>query len=125
MIRERIPVDVVAKGDVKSNQRRSPPASPSMVTATWTPCPIVVVVNPAAIVIRRPAPRFITYPGPTVRRTPGPITITIRRPIVVVIDNCDVRPPDPAVIADIDPVSIGVEFLSAPHIFIVVLRVIT
>src|SRR5439155_22401479 len=76
VIRKWIPADVISEGEVnrnKSDQRRAPPASVAIVLAAGTPGPIVVVVDPAAVVIGSPAPGLITNPGPTVRRTPSPV----------------------------------------------------
>src|SRR5437879_12219234 len=85
------------------------------IIAVRTPGPVVVVINPAAIVIRRPAPRFVADPGPAVRIAPEPRPETIRRPVVVVIDDGNVRTPDPAVVVGVRPTAVGAESLRAPE----------
>src|SRR5687767_15629674 len=98
MIRERIPRNVVADRNVESYESRTPPTTIAMVVAARTPGPVVVVVDPATVVIRSPTPRFISDPRPTVRPNPGPGPMTIRRPVYVVVDDRDMWSPDPAVV---------------------------
>src|SRR6185369_2703365 len=93
--------------------------------AAWTPGPIVVVVNPTAVVIRRPTPGLLAHPGPTVRRNPNPAAIAIRSPIVIVVYDSDVRAPNPAVVVNVGPIAVGVEIFSAPNIAVVILNVVT
>src|SRR6266700_4300450 len=93
--------------------------------APWAPRPVIVVIDPAAIVIPRPSPRFITYPGPSVWWTPGPTAVTIGRPIVVVVDDYDIWPPDPAVFVCVGPTTIGIQIFCAPDVIIIVLGVVT
>src|SRR5438128_7918618 len=85
-----------------------------------TPGPIVVVIDPAAVVIRRPTPGLLSHPGPAVWGAPRPVSIAIRRPVVVDVDYGSVRPPDPAVIVGVNPITIGVQFFRAPDIGIVI-----
>ncbi len=126
VIRQRIPADVVSKRYVehKRDEGRPPPTALPMKLTARTPGPHVVVVNPTAVVIRRPTPRFISDPGPTVRRTPRPLPVTIRRPIVVGADHAGARHPHPAVVVGIPPVTISVEVLRAPHVFVKILNVL-
>ena len=70
VIVKRIPAIVIAKRKIhihKSYERRSPPTAFPVELAARAPGPVVVVVNPAAIVIRRPTPGFIAHPGPAIR----------------------------------------------------------
>ena len=108
----------------KGYQRRPPPAAPRTVVAVRAPGPIIIVVDPAAIVIRRPAPGLVTNPRPAVRRNPNPLTIPIRRPVVVVVDDRDLRSPDPAVIVCIGPTAIRIEIFPAPDIIVQVAHVV-
>src|ERR1044072_18623 len=98
VVRQRIPANVIAKRNVehKRNQRRSPPTAFSVKLAAWTPRPIVVDEDPAAVVVRRPTPRFIADPRPAVRRTPSPLAVTIWRPIAVNANRRRMWSPDPA-----------------------------
>jgi hypothetical protein len=96
----------------------------TVVIATRAPGPIVVVIDPAAIVVRGPTPWLITNPRPAVWRTPGPVTITIRGPVVIVVNYGRMRSPDPTVVACICPIAISIEIFGAPNIAIVVLNVI-
>src|SRR2546426_11584565 len=90
------------------------------IVAVRTPGPVVVVIDPAAIMIRRPAPRFVADPGPSVRLTPDPGAKTIRRPVVVVIDDCYVRSPDPAVVVDVSPTAVSIEIFRTPNVGVIV-----
>ena len=89
-----------------------------------TPGPIIVVIDPAPIVIRGPAPRFIPDPRPAIGRAPGPVAVTIGRPVVVDIDYGRVRTPDPTIVRHIRPIAISIEIFSAPNVFIIVLNVV-
>ena len=128
VIRKRIPADVVAEGKAeadKSDERGPPPASLLVEVAARHPGPVIIVKDPAAIVIRRPTPRFVADPRPTVRRTPRPMTITIRRPIAERIDYAGVRPPNPAVLATVGPLTVSIEILGAPNVFVKILNIVT
>src|SRR5215204_4722065 len=111
VIRQRIPRDVISKRNVESYERRPPPASVTVVVTPRTPGPIVVVVDPTAVVIRRPTPGFIANPSPAIGPNPRPSAISIRRPVAVVVDDCDVGPPHPAVVVNVGPVAIGIKVL--------------
>jgi hypothetical protein len=99
VIGKRIPTDLIAEVDVdyKSHQSRPPPTTLAIVLASRSPGPVVVVIDPAAIVIGRPAPWLMTYPGPAIGRTPGPLAISIRYPIVVSSNGGCVWTPNPSV----------------------------
>src|SRR6185503_1253921 len=112
MIIKRIPTDVVAEAYGERDQRRPPPAAMTVELAARTPGPIVVVVDPTAVVIRRPTPGLLAHPGPTVRRNPNPAAIAIRSPIVIVVYDSDVRAPNPAVVVNVGPIAVGVEIFS-------------
>src|SRR6185369_3940220 len=93
--------------------------------AARTPGPIIVVVDPTAIVIRRPTPRLLAHPGPPVRRNPNPAAVAIRRPVVVVVYDNGVRPPNPAIVVNVGPIAVGIEIFGAPNIAVVILNVVT
>src|SRR6476659_1039839 len=123
---QRIPANIIAtKNNAERYQRRSPPAAVTVVLTTRAPCPVVVVVDPTAVVIRCPAPRFLAHPGPAIRRNPGPVTITIWGPVVVAVDCGRARMPNPAVVGRVGPVAIGIQIFTTPNVTVVVLRVIT
>lgn len=67
MIMKRVPANVIAKRNVKRYQRGPPPTAMPVIPAARTPRPVVVVIDPAAIMIRSPAPRLIPNPGPAIR----------------------------------------------------------
>src|SRR5678815_4717013 len=97
----------------------------SVVVTARTPGPIVVVVNPAAVVVRSPAPWFIANPGPAVWPKPRPASITVRRPVVVIVDDCYVRAPDPAIVVSVRPVAVSIQIFRAPNSTVIVLSVVT
>src|SRR5437868_2949077 len=123
MVAERIPADVravrVAEGDER-DQRGPPPTAMLIVIVTARgPAPIVVVIDPAPVVIRGPAPRLVADPSPTVRRTPDPVPVAIGGPIIIVGDGV-AWSPDEAVVVRIDPVAVSVEFFRAPDVPVVI-----
>jgi hypothetical protein len=124
VISKRIPIDMIPKRDVETYQRRTPPTAVPVVTAARTPSPVVVVVNPAAVVIGRPSPWFITHPSPPIWRTPDPIPISVGRPIVVSTDRVWVWSPNPSIIGGVHPSAVGVQIFSAPDVRVVILRVV-
>src|SRR2546422_1983835 len=89
-----------------------------------TPRPVIVVVDPAPIVIWRPTPGLITDPGPSIRRAPAPLTIAIRRPVVIVVDNRYIGSPDPTVVIGIGPIAVGIKIFRAPDVRFVVAHVL-
>src|SRR5438445_10408975 len=91
-----------------------------LIAEARAPGPIVVVINPAAVVIRRPTPWLLSHPGPAVWRAPRPVPVAIRRPVVVVVDYGNLRPPDPAIIVGVNPITISIQFFRAPDIGIVI-----
>ena len=122
VIVQRIPADVVAERNGKRDERRPPPTAMPVITAARTPGPIVVVIDPAAVVIRRPAPRLVANPGPAVRRNPTPAAVTIGRPVIVVVDDRRVRTPDPTIVSRVSPVAVGIKVFGAPNVLVVILR---
>lgn len=88
------------------------------------PRPVVVDIDPAAVVIRRPAPRFVADPRPAVRRTPRPMPIAIRSPVSVSGQHSSTWPPDPAKLVAVVPIAVGVQIFCAPDVFVVVLDVV-
>src|SRR2546427_10821547 len=84
------------------------------IIAVRTPGPVVVVINPAAIVIRRPAPRLVPDPGPTVWIAPEPRPETIRRPVAEVVDDWHVTSPDQNVVVGVTPTPVCIEDFLAP-----------
>lgn len=126
VIRQRVPTNIVAERNVEHerDECRSPPTAMSVMLTSRTPCPIPIVVYPATVVVRRPTPRFIPDPCPAVRRTPRPMAITIRRPVGECADGCHMRPPDPAVVFGIGPITVSVEILCAPNVLVVILDVV-
>jgi hypothetical protein len=127
VIRQRIPADVLAERKIevyKSDECRSPPTAVPIKPATRYPRPIVIVIDPTAVVIRRPSPRFVTDPRPAIRLDPGPGTITIWRPIVISADYRPVRTPNPAEVGRVIPIAVGLEIFRAPNILVVVLDVV-
>src|SRR3990172_4650540 len=96
----------------------------AIVLAARAPGPVVVVIDPATIVIWSPSPRLITDPRPSVGCKPGPMTITIWSPVVIAVYDCDVRLPNPTVVVCINPIAVGVQILSSPNMAVVILRVI-
>ena len=125
MITEWIPVNLITKRNIERDQCRTPPTSIPVIITARAPGPVVVVIDPAAVVIRGPTPRFVTHPRPTIRGAPGPTPITIRRPAVVVVDYGRVRPPDPAIVIRVGPIAIGIQIFGAPHVAVVILNVVT
>src|SRR6185503_3810241 len=109
---------------MKCDKRRTPPAAFSRVVTVRTPCPIVVVIDPTAIVIWGPSPRLITNPRPAVWLAPGPIAMAVRRPIKIVVDDCYVGAPDPSVVLRVFPTAICVQFFCAPDVIVIVLIVV-
>ena len=124
VIRERVPANVVAEREMEGDERWTPPAATPVIMATRAPRPVVVVIDPASVMIRSPTPRFIPNPGPTVRRTPGPATVAVWRPVVIVVDDCDVGTPNPTVLVCILPVAVSVEILCPPDVVVVILRIV-
>jgi hypothetical protein len=124
MIRKWVPANIITEGEVECYERRAPPTAVAIVITSGTPRPIVVVIDPTAVVIRSPAPWFRAHPRPAVWLDPAPSSITIRGPVVVDIDYGCVRSPNPAVVVDVSPVAICVEVFSAPHVIVVILNVI-
>ena len=122
MISEWIPTIVIANID-EYYQRGSPPAVIAQVCTARTPRPVTAVIHPSSVVIWRPSPGFITYPGPTIWRTPYPVTISIWRPINVV-DGGRMRSPDPAIVGRVGPITVCIEILGTPNVFIIVLGVV-
>src|SRR5258706_7889755 len=125
VIVQRIPADVITKNYLERDQRGPPPTAMTVILAARTPGPIVVVVNPAAVVIRSPAPGLLAHPGPTIRRNPVPIPIPIWSPIVVTVDCAGLRMPDPAIVFGVSPIAIGIQVFATPNITIVILSVVT
>src|SRR5688572_7605328 len=128
VVRQRIPADVVSEREIKrdeSDERGPPPTSFLVKLAARHPCPVVVVKDPAAVVIRSPTPRFIPDPGPTVRRKPRPMTVAIRRPVRVRVQHAGVRTPDPAVILAVNPLAVRAQFFGAPQVLVEILVVVT
>src|SRR5687768_7463486 len=109
---------------MKSDEGWPPPAAMAVVLAAWTPGPVVVVVDPAAVVIGCPAPRFISHPRPAIRWTPRPITMTVRCPVRVIVNNRCVWSPDPTIVVDVRPRSVSVEVFRAPDVTVIVLVVV-
>src|SRR5919205_4551347 len=103
-----MPVAAYVDGD-EVDERGPPPRAPVLVAvAARRPSPVVVHVDPAAVVIRSPAPIFVRDPGPAVRVAPDPTAVAVRRPVVVVVDDGRVRAPDVAVVARVLPVAVEV-----------------
>ena len=125
VIVQRIPANVITKNYSERDQRGPPPTAMPVILTARAPGPIVVVVNPATVVIWRPAPGLQAHPGPAIRWNPGPITITIGSPIVVSIDGAGVRVPDPAIIFGVGPIAVGIQIFTTPNITIVILSVVT
>src|ERR1051325_4324096 len=121
---QRIPCDLLVGGGVdvdEGDEGRSPPVAPGdMALTTRGPAPVVVVIDPASIVIRSPAPGLVADPRPPVRRTPAPLAVAVRGPVVIVIDDGRRGTPDPAVITRVDPIAVSVQFLCAPDVRVVV-----
>ena len=125
VIRQRIPADVGSEREVESNERRPPPTAVPVVPAARHPDPVVVVEDPAAVVIRRPSPRFVADPRPTVWWTPGPMAVSIWRPICVTRQDSGPWPPGPAEFVVVAPVAPRREIFCSPHELVVILNVVT
>jgi hypothetical protein len=96
----------------------------TVVKTPRTPCPVVVVIDPTAIVIRRPTPRFVADPRPAVGINPAPAAITIRGPVVIVVNYSGVRTPNPTVVLRVDPIAVRIKILGAPNVVVVILGVV-
>ena len=118
IVRQRIPADIVAEREVEGYERGPPPTAVTRVSVARRPGPVVINIDPTAVVIRRPSPWLVSDPRPPVRRTPGPTTVTIRCPISVAADHRCMRTPDPAVLVSLGPIAIGFELFRAPRRFI-------
>src|SRR5262249_47276158 len=95
--RQRAPGDSVIH-IAETHHRRTP----VLMDRTGTPAPTKGEMDPGAIVVGRPAPGFIRDPGPAERIYPDPVAIVIGTPV----GPGHMRPPDPAVVPVIAPVSI-------------------
>src|SRR4029077_20968940 len=97
----------VSKAD-EEDKRRRPNRTIAYKHRARPPAPVVLIVEPAAIVIRRPAPGLVGNPSPAVIRFPHPPSRLIRGPGSLLI-----RRPDVAIARDIYPVAIGVKVVYA------------
>src|SRR5205085_1245175 len=92
---------------------------PVVIVTARGPAPVVVVIDPAPVVIRGPAPRLVADPSPTVRRTPDPMPVAIGCPIIIVDDGV-AWSPNEAVVVRIDPIAVSIKFFRAKNILIVI-----
>src|SRR5262245_35699172 len=81
-------------------------------------------MDPTSVVIRSPSKWLVPNPRPAIGRTPRPIAVAIRRPVAVHADRRRMRPPDPAKLVCIFPITVGFEIFGAPDGFVEVLDVV-
>jgi len=87
IVRQRIPADIVAEREVEGYERGPPPTAVTTVSVLRRPGPVIVDIDPTAVVIRRPSPGLVSDPRPAVRRTPRPATVAIWRPISIAANH--------------------------------------
>src|SRR5205814_6655502 len=107
-----------AEADTKSPSRAAEPCDQrgrivrANIDRSGRPSPVIVVIDPAAIVERSVAPGLVFNPSPSPRINPDPMPVAVRCPTCVNL----IRHPDVTIARSVTPLAVLIQVLRPDHV---------